>query len=460
MVDGTSLTGGNSSKYTAQITGGYTVDVVNPAGNCKTTSAPVAVNALNAPAPPLITTLRPLEFCQGDSAILNVTNTIGYTYQWKLNGGAVGLNSYKYVAKNAGTYNIVVLNSNGCSAAASNPVNITVNAPPVLTSVSLSGPTTFCSGGNVTLSTPLTAGYSYKWRNETGLISGATTNTYLANESGNYQLDISNSSGCVVKTLPVNVVVKPMPLKPVIVSDNYQAGKCLGETPIRLSVSQVATGNSYQWYKNGLPMNNETSSYLEGFLSQANYSLEADIAGCKSQSDPLNVYFENAPEKPLIYAEGPTLWYLACSNDSASKYKWYYNGGLIQGAEKYIYVANRKLGQYNVSIANTKGCFTISDAITIPTGVTDIMDIDPFAGLKIYPNPTTGLFTIEMDNQLFGDLNIKIITREGKEILKIKFEKTTVHFKSQIDLSGQAKGMYLINTLIDKYSAIRKVIVE
>ena len=184
------------------------------------------------------------------------------------------------------------------------------------------------------------------------------------------------------------------------------------------------------------------------------------LNGCKSQSDILNVYFENAPEKPLVYAQGPAIWFLACSNDSASQYKWYYNGSIIQGADQYIYVANRNLGQYSVSIANAKGCFTVSDVVTIPTGVTGIDDVDPFAGLKIYPNPTPGLFTIEMDNLLFGDLIINILTQEGKEILKIKFEKTTVHFSSQIDFSGQPKGMYLINLLIDKYFVNRKVIVE
>ena len=104
-----------------------------------------------------------------------------------------------------------------------------------------------------------------------------------------------------------------------------------------------------------------------------------------------------------------SVWYLACSNDSASQYKWYYNGTLIPGADKYLYVANQNLGNYYVSISNAKGCFTASDEIKIPSGATGIDDVDPFAGLKIYPNPTPGLFTIEMDNQVFGDLNIKII---------------------------------------------------
>jgi hypothetical protein len=102
----------------------------------------------------------------------------------------------------------------------------------------------------------------------------------------------------------------------------------------------------------------------------------------------------------------------------------------------------------------------MSDVITIPTGTTGIDDIDPFAGLKIYPNPNPGLFTIEMNNQLFGDLMIGIFSEEGKEIINIKFKKTTEYFSSQINMSRQPKGYYLITFDLNKKIAVRKIIIE
>jgi PKD repeat protein len=459
-LDGTPITNAGSGSFVAHQSGSYTVEVINPIGNCSKTSDPKSVSVQAAPVSPLINASGSLTFCEGDSVVLSATDNPAYTYQWKLNSGAMGSNSNQFIAKNSGTYNLTVLNSNGCSVPSSNSVNVVVNSLPTASAVGLSGPTQFCEGGSVTLSITATSGDLYNWRNEYGLIAGANTNSYLATSSGNYQLDISNASGCVTKTTSANVVVKPMPIKPAIDKGNYQEGKCLNETPIRLNVKDVVSEYNYQWYKNGVPISSATSSYLEGFLPQADYSLESDLGGCKSQSDILNVYFEDAPEKPLIYAQGPTVWYLACSNDSATQYKWYYNGTLISGADKYLYVANQKLGKYNVSISNAKGCFTLSDTLKIPTGSTGIEDIDPFEGLKIYPNPTSGMFTIEMDNQLFGELMISILDQGGKKILNIKFEKTTEHFSSQIDLSGQSKGMYLINLLLDKYLENRKIIVE
>jgi hypothetical protein len=70
------------------------------------------------------------------------------------------------------------------------------------------------------------------------------------------------------------------------------------------------------------------------------------------------------------------------------------------------------------------------------------------------------MFTIEMNNNVFGELIIDIFTQTGSKALNIKFEKTTEHFQAQIDLPGQSKGMYLVNLSLDKFRAVRKVLVE
>jgi hypothetical protein len=460
LLNGTNLTNGNSNRYVARITGNYSVEVVNSTGNCKTTSSAVAVTAQNAPISPLISAGGPLQFCQDDSVKLTVTNTTGYSYQWKLNGGAIGANSNEYVAISAGTYSLTVSNSLGCAANSSNVVPVVVNVKPTLPTVNISGPTSFCEGDSVILSVTPNSAYTYAWRNEIGLISNAKTSSYTATTSGKYQLNISNTSGCIVTTSAYNVVVNALPTKPVIDHGAYIKGMCLGETPLTLAVSDAGTGYNYQWYKDKVTLNNATSPSLKGFLQQGVYTVEADLGGCKLMSDTLPLVFADAPAKPIITAQGPTVWYLVCSIENAPNYKWYYNGSLIPGADKYLYVANQNLGYYNVSISNTKECFTISDTIKIPKGTTGIEDVDPFEGMLIYPNPSSGLFTIEMDNQLFGDMAINVLDQGGKGIMNLKSEKTTEHFEKQIDLSGQSKGIYFISLQINKQISNKKIIIE
>jgi len=452
------ITGATTNSYIARNSGIYTLKITNSSG-CHIKTEAVNVDVLQTPSAPSISTDGDTEFCQGDSAILSVTNTLNNSYQWKLNGGAVGIDSSRHVAKSSGDYTLTVTNAGGCSVNSIDTVTIIVNSKPVVGDLSINGTTSFCSGDSVILSTPSVAGYSYNWRNEYGLIADATSNSYTAKSSGTYQLDVSNIHGCAVRTSPVQVTVKTAPYKPVINSLNYTEGVCPGEEMIKLYATQEVVEYNYLWYKDGEPLVYDTLSYLYLFEG-GNYKLQAELNGCTKESDIFNINMPDGPEKPMIYVQGPTVWYLACSNINASAYRWYCNSNLVKGADRYYYVAGRKMGDYQVSIGNDLGCFTRSDIVTIPTGATGMDDVDPFEGLRIYPNPTSGSFTIEMDNNIFGEISIDIVTEEGKQIRNIRSEKKTGYFKLEIDLSGQSKGVYFINLKIDRYLATRKLVLE
>ena len=457
--NGIAITGALTNTYTAKTTGSYSLKITNTDA-CSIETEDYSINTLASPSAPLISADGNTEFCEGGSVILSVTNNSDYKYDWKLNGGAVGSDTSRYVAAATGEYSLTVSYSTGCSVDATNTIDVTVNPTPTLPTVNISGPTTFCEGDSVILSVAENTSYTYQWENNNSLITGATSNTYKAVASDTYKLNISNSYGCVTMTSPVNVTVKPMPYEPVITSDNYVAGECMGETPVMLYVEQEIQGYTYQWYRNGIPIAGETSSYIEDFLTEGDYSLEVDLDGCTAESDVMTVYFEDAPDKPFLYAQGPTVWYLTCSNDSAKTYRWYCNGNLIEGADDYYYIAGRKMGDYQVSIGNELGCFTRSDIVNIPTGDVGIDDIDPFEGLKIYPNPTTGSFTIEMDNNIFGKLLIRIVGQDGKELIDFMFEKTSTHFIAELNISEQPDGYYLILFDLNKHITVRRIIID
>ena len=455
-LNGTALTNSDTNKYIAKLSGNYSAEITNPVGNCIATSAQVSVVANNSPEAPLIVASGSVQFCQGDSVKLSVTNTLNHTFQWKLNGGAVGTNSNQFVAKTSGTYNLLVSNISGCSATSANSIIVTVNPAPVVGALALEGKKKFCSGESAILSVPATAGYLYAWINSDGTITGASTNSYIVNTSGEYKLEVSNSSGCKVTTDPVKIEVVEKPSKPAIDTSFYDKGMCLGESPLKISVDDVVAGYNYKWYRNGTSFSNSTSVEV---IDEGIYHLEAVSDICTSLRDSAVIDFREALPKPDIIVRGPTVWMLSTTS-KANQYKWFLNGTLIPGAGSSIYVAGQNFGLYRLAVSDESGCYSFSDTIRIPLGITGIEDMNPFEDVKIYPNPTTGMFTIEMNNNVLGELIIDIFTQNGSKILNIKFEKTTEHFQSQIDLSGQSKGMYLINLSLNKFKAVRKVLVE
>ena len=79
----------------------------------------------------------------------------------------------------AGVYNVVATDANGCSASTTVTLVDPINVAPAITA---GGPTTFCSGGSVELTSSI--GSSYLWSN------GATTPNIIVTNPGNYTVQV------------------------------------------------------------------------------------------------------------------------------------------------------------------------------------------------------------------------------------------------------------------------------
>src|SRR5206468_1817493 len=79
-----------------------------------------------------------------------------------------------------------------------------------------SGPTTFCSGGNVTLTANATGAISYQWSLNGNPIGAATGTTYSATASGNYSVTVTYANACSASSATTAVTVKPLPATPSI----------------------------------------------------------------------------------------------------------------------------------------------------------------------------------------------------------------------------------------------------
>ena len=114
----------------------------------------VTVNAL--PVTPTITAGGPTTFCDGGSVTL--TSSAGTSYLWSNGATTASIN-----ITTSGSYTVQVTNASGCQSAVSAATNVTVNAIPPTPTITAGGPTTFCDGGSVTLTS--SAETSYLWSN-------------------------------------------------------------------------------------------------------------------------------------------------------------------------------------------------------------------------------------------------------------------------------------------------------
>jgi len=165
----------------------------------------------------------------GISALQNVAagNTITLrVVLW----GASGTGSWYFYQPVAGTNNLIVTGTVALESVAPTPTCVA--------NITASGATTFCSGGNVTLTA--NAGSSYLWSN------GATTQSISATTSGTYSVIVTNANGCSASTSII--VTEAPPLVATITSNAPNTTICNDGTAVLSASISGGLGNiDYQW---------------------------------------------------------------------------------------------------------------------------------------------------------------------------------------------------------------------
>ncbi|MGV3613437.1 MAG: gliding motility-associated C-terminal domain-containing protein [Fluviicola sp.] len=210
-----------TNAITVSTSGSYTVTVGS--GSCSATSMPISVTVNPAPTA-TITPGGPTSFCAGGSVTL--TASPGSSYLW-----SNGETTQSIIASTTGSYTVTVTTS-GCSATSA-PTAVTVSTIPAPPTITPSGPTTFCLGDSVTLTS--SPGGAYMWSN------GETTPAITVFNSGSYTVTIT-TSGCSASSSSTAVIVNPTPTTPTITvlgPTNF----CAGDS-VQL---QSSSASAYLW---------------------------------------------------------------------------------------------------------------------------------------------------------------------------------------------------------------------
>lgn len=293
-------------------------------------------------------------FCNGGTRTL--TASAGYSsYSW-----SNGATTQSITVSTSGNYTVTVTNARGCSLT-STPVVITVTPGPAA-NVSVSGSTTFCTGGAALLTGSSAAGASFQWYNNNVLISGATTPYYTATTSGSYSLR-ATLKGCVGNSNTTTVTVNPNPTATITGTLTV----CNGSSTT-LS-APTGTGLTYQWNQGGSTIPGATSSTYNAFTG-GSYTVEVyNSNGCSATSAAATVVATalsvttTATNNAIICGTSPVT--LTATTVSGATYEWYRNGQIIAGATGTTYAANTS-GAHYAKITKT-GCTANSNAITVGT---------------------------------------------------------------------------------------------
>ncbi len=406
-------TGATTQSIKVKSSGVYFVNSVDQYG-CKTPSNSANINVF-AVTKPIINEGKTIAICTGDS--INLTTGPAQSYTWNTGGNT---NSIK--VKQAGNYSAQVIDNNGCKAT-SDLTQISLNALPNA-SITADGSTTFCQGKFVTLSSNSASAYNWS--------SGQNTQNIQVFTSGSYSVQITDNNGCKNRSNTIDVTVAPYP-KPIITAGSATVF-CEGDS-VRLTSSEASV---YLW---STGENTQSIMVKKG----GSYNVAAgDGQGCAAISDPSSVTVNNRPT-PTISANGNIL-----SSNYNTGNQWYLEGKIIPGAVNPTFEATTS-GSYTLGVKDNNTCEGQSDVYVHTVAKVGVSSISELGGIVIAPNPNKGNFKII--HSLSG-INVEIFNLLGEKIY------SNVQSNGDIDISLEAKGMYIVRISSGDKVHIEKIIVE
>ncbi len=369
--NGTAVSGATTASYTATSSGSYTLNLTNSNG-CSNTSAArnVVVNPLPVAS---VTASGPTTFCAGNSVTL--TASTGSSYLW-----SNGATSQSITATASSNYDVVITDSNGCSATSA-ATAVTVNLLPNVT-VTAVGATAFCAGSSVVLNVP-TGAASYQWSNNGGAVSGAVAASYTATAGGNYTVRATSSNGCSATSASTAITVNPLPVASITTGGANPV--CAGSS-LALSASPNTTGNAYQWKLGTTVITASSTSQLNASTAGSYTVRVTDANGCVGTSPAYTLTTKALPPVFNLTANAATTF---CAGGSVTlapntataypSYQWSNNGTAIAGATSLSYRANTS-GNYTLTLADSIGCSrtsTVRPVTVNPNPVTVITTSGP-----------------------------------------------------------------------------------
>jgi hypothetical protein len=404
--------------------------------------------------------------CVGDSVRLSGTPMNNVTYTWLHNGAAIpNTDDSIFYAKSAGFY-MLVITSSTCSKLSDN-FFVMNNYPSTTPIINMIGSINPCS--NDSLKLEASAGFnSYLWN------TGATTSDIYTSTSGYYSVEATDNNACKTTSLvaTVNASLAQIPNICAVGVDgvnnhnvlHWQAENTLRIDSFRVYKEEVIT-NEYvligSVVYSASPIYEDLNSNVA--VQQYKYRISA-IDTCGAES-PLSMSHKtmHLQVNAAINDHWNLVWQPYEGFNFAS-YRIYrgtdsLNMSLLATVSSSVTAytdLNNPIGDiyYQIEIESSSPCQAKSNA----TSRSNLFNTKDASGVgvntqnpqiinaMVYPNPSNGLFTLEIKSAELNVFNIQIFNALGASVYQKEIQ-VAQQYREDIDLRRLAKGVYSLRLI-------------
>ncbi len=319
---------------------------------------------------------------------------------------------------------------NDSSSVTLNPFDVNATSP---------FPTLICptdmNGLAIPSTTNATGPVTYVWSN------GSTSTNLLGVGAGTYFVVATNGT-CVDTSNLVVITAPPVIASAALVTNTTCFGSSNGSCV--LTVSGGTPGYTVNWPGQG-------TGFIISNLVAGNYNyVITDANGCNVTNS-------------ISVTQPPQLVVTSVVSNVSTVPN---NGGIdisvTGGTPNYTYLwnnsattedlSNLAAGTYTITVTDLFGCTAVLQSTVLNVVGLDEKTID--LGLTVYPNPTSGIFTIEIANSN-EKVDLQIFDLLGKKVLELNQVKS----KTNITLN-EREGIYLVKIKSGDQTKVQKIVLK
>jgi hypothetical protein len=387
------------------------------------------------------TTTASYTYCVGSNATaLTAVASVGNTLRWytQPTGGTYTTTAPTPSTSTAGSFMYYVSQANlNNDESPRIAITITVNALPATPTIAANGPTTFCTGGSVNLTSSASIGNLWS--------TNATTATISVTTSGSYTVTVTDVNGCSSVSTPISVNVSSAPA-PTINASATQA--CEGDV-VTITAS---TSDSYLWSTGA------TTQSIQLTASTPNVNVvttNANACDGVGASSAINITFTATPTASGTMTLNGNVATFTNTSTGASSYSWDFGDFTNSSATApaHAYAVN---GAYTVVLTAING--NCSDTVTFLVDVTVGMDELSTSNLSIYPNPANEEVHVTFE-QVAEFMNIELIDATGR-VLNNQVSKQMGANLITFNVANLSSGFYTVRLTSSNVSETQKLMIQ
>ncbi|WP_281321920.1 T9SS type A sorting domain-containing protein [Flavobacterium aestivum] len=377
--------------------------------------------------------------------------TTPYTYLWNTGTRTASLQDVP-----PADYSVLVTDSHGCT----NTQKITITAPIHLaTAETITKPTCF-EGSDATIVLTSSGGqgpYTYSWN------TGEQSNV-LSNASAKvYSVAVTDFKGCVInKTYTIENPPKD------VINLGEDVTLCFDQS-LTINATIADDKAKYSWTSTkGFTSNKPIITVSE----PAEYTLiVTNHLGCNA-TDTLKI----SKQDTAISAEfavssqvfvNEKFIIVDISNPIADSIEWILpaEATLVSKNKDFAELSFSKAGEYELTLNTKKGDCTATQSkkmVVVEGEYTDpdSTDLKKKFDLKIYPNPSNGVFAVDVTLDKVMPTHVKVYNLTNNMIIDSKYQEGKDQYTFNFSLNGLTAGVYFVLVESQQGSQLRKIIIN